>query len=70
MTFIKFKSVDSILSTFNKAVEDLNNLAQNKFREAAVLSDASIKLAAQSDDANAEGNRAVKVAEKIKSITE
>jgi hypothetical protein len=70
MTFIKAKTVDSILSTFTKAVADLNVLAGNKFREAELLSDAAIKLEAQSDEANAEGNRALAAAVKIKSITE
>jgi len=71
MQFIKSKSVDSIMSTFTKTIEQLTSLAQEKSLEAVKASEQAAIYNQQSDTANAEANRALKIADKLsKTISE
>jgi UDP-3-O-[3-hydroxymyristoyl] glucosamine N-acyltransferase len=71
MQFIKSKSVDSILSTFNKAIEQLTSLAQEKSLEAVKASEDAAVLVTKSNEANAEANRTLAIADKLsKTISE
>jgi UDP-3-O-[3-hydroxymyristoyl] glucosamine N-acyltransferase len=71
MTFIKPKSVDSILSAFKSTIEQLTTLAQEKSLEAVKASEEAAILNLKSDTANAEANRALAIADKLsKTISE
>lgn len=71
MTFTKPKSVDSILSTFYTTIKQLTALAQEKSLEAVKASEQAAVLVSQSNEANAEANRALAIADKLsKTITE
>lgn len=70
MTFIKVKSVDSILGAFTKAIKDLEQLAQDKAIEAVEKEEKAAQFLTEANKANAESNRAIQASIKIKSITE
>jgi len=70
MTFIKAKSVDSILGAFTKAIKDLEQLAQDKAIEAVENEEKAAKYLNDANKANTEANRAIQASIKIKSITE
>lgn len=71
MQFTKPKSVDSIMSTFTKTIEQLTSLAQEKSLEAVQASEQAAEFVTKSNVANAEANRALAIADKLtKTISE
>lgn len=68
MKFIKSKSIDTILSTFTKTIAELDSFANSKFNESTIKSMQSIVLEAESETANNEGDKALEISQKLKSI--
>ena len=69
MKFTKHKTVDSIMSTFNKTIQELNDFASSKFQEASEKSMEAVVLESEAETANHEGNKALEISQKLSSIT-
>jgi G3E family GTPase len=61
-----FKTVDGILKNFNKAVKDLEEVAEREVKNADVFLQQSDLAKANAVEANREAMRATKAANKIK----
>lgn len=62
------KTVSDVLAVFNKAVDELEDIANRESERAGELLQQSYDLRAQADKANVESNNAVKAAAKIRQL--
>lgn len=62
------KSVDDVLSTFNKAVDDLRAIKDDNYGKAADKTDTISRLKAEITEHEAEAKRADSVAQKISDL--
>ena len=62
------KTVDSVLSTFTKAIADLDNITQTKIAEAGDLTKVALQAEYDATTARDEANRAAAISVKISEL--